>query len=389
MKQHQRRYLVLLFISLALHILVYLLFLLFPKEATKKEEQSFQVTLRQEPKNEETLVEESPQQPIPVEELEEEKPEDLESENPKPEEIAKQEDVISQEPSPIDNADEMSTNNQEQEVEGKVLGGGLISKEKEIETIKQLSLEQAIDKPAKLIQEVDVIELNKPETVIQEEKVKEIEPAPELLTSKSSQALEQSNEIIPSYLDPIKNNTEEALKQGQIEPSYLEVLSGAIEEVGENFENVEVDSSIDLSTPGNILMLADAQLSKVAVPQPFSKSKSKELKLVNQYIKRMNKQVMEFWINPYRGNKKLMGIIKIELNTQGYLVNSYVYRESGDKILDISVLDAIKAVRRFEVPANSIITERYYQNLNFHYSSIKQEIELMPFETESPTKQEN
>jgi hypothetical protein len=377
MRPHQTRYSVLLVISLALHILVYLLFLISPEDENKnKDEQAFQVTLRQTPNNEQSSVEESLEQPVVIKEREE----------PKLEDIAKDKNELDQEPSPLDNADEMSTNNQDENIKGMVEGGGLISKEKPLELTKQLSLEQALDKPAKMIDEVDVIELKKSETLNQEEPVEEIEQMPELIMSKNTQALEKLKEIIPSYLDPIMNDVDAAKKQGQVEPNYFDVLSGVKDEVGENFESVEVGSVIDLNAPGNILMLADTQLSEVTVPQPFSVKKSDELKLVNQYIKRMNKQVMAFWINPYRGNKRLRGIVRFELNTQGYLVNSYVYRESGDKILDISVLDAIRSVRRFKVPDNAVITERYYQNLGFHFSSIEQEIELMPFETESSNK---
>jgi hypothetical protein len=385
MRPHQRRYFVLLVISLALHILLYLLILFFPKEETKeKEEKSFQVTLRETPKNEQIPFEQSLEQAVLAEDVAEEKPVDL-----KPEKIDKEEGV-DEEPSPVNNADEMSTNNQDENIKGTVVGGGLISKEKQLESTKQLSLDQTTeDKPAKLIHEVNVIELKKPENLKQEEQVKEIEKTKDLLTSKSTQAWEKPNEITPSYLDPLENELEEFQKQGQAEPSYLEVLSGVKEEVGEAVENIEIDSAIDLRAPGNIFMLADSQLSEVTVPQPFSDKKSAELKLANKYINRVTKQVMAFWINPYKGNKRLMGTIKVQLNTLGYLVNAYVYRESGDKILDISVLDAIRAVRRFEVPDDVIIVERYYQNLNIRYSSIKQEIELMPFETESSTKQEN
>ena len=393
MKQYHRRYLVLLLVSLCLHLLFYLLFLLLPKEESKKEEeQTFQVTLRETPKKKQTPVEERSEQTPLLEEIEkkakpeEPKPEEPKAEKPKPDEIVQE---AEHDPSPVDNADERSTNNQDKNVEGKVVGGGQISKEKESESTKQMSAELAVDSPAKLIDQVDVAELKKPEELKKIEQVKNKEQTPEILSSKSVRALEQPKEFIPSYLDPIEIEPDVAQKQGQIDPSVLEVISGIKEESGESFEDVAVESDIDLGMPGNILMLADAQLSEVTVPQPFSDKKSKELKLVNQYIKRMNKQVMSFWINPYQGNQILMGIIKIELNNEGYLVNSYVYRESGDKILDISVMDAIRSVRRFKVPDNEVITERYYQNLKFHYSSIEQEVELMPFETNSSTKQEN
>jgi len=388
MKPYQRRYVILLLVSVVLHVLLYLLFLLLPKEESKKKvEQTFQVTLRETPEIEQTPTQVNVEQPPLVEE----KTEEPIIETPQPEKLTEEEPVKEpeQEPSPVDNADETSTNNQDETLKGEVIGGGQISKEKGSDSAKQMSVEQDIDSPAMLIDKVDIAELKKTEALKQSEQVQKEEHRQEILTSKNTQALEQSKEFIPSYLESIEIDPEVAQKQGQIEPSYLEVISGVKEEIGDSFEDTTVDSAIDLGMPGNILMLADGQLSEVTVPQPFSDKKSDELKLVNKYIKRMNKQVMSYWINPYQGNQILMGIIKIELNAQGYLVNSYVYRESGDKILDISVLDAIRAVRKFKVPDNAIITERYYQNLKFHYSSIEQEVELMPFETESSTKQEN
>jgi len=394
MKSYQRRYLVLLLVSISLHVLFYLLFLLFPKgESDPEVKQTFQVSLREATKKEQIHAKESIEQPLSVEEIEKEskaeepKPEEPKDEKPKPEAISQEIEDIEQDPSPVDNADETSTNNQDESLKGTVVGGGQINKEKE--SANQMSVEQTIDRPAKLIDKVDVAEFKKPEAVKQAEQAQKIEQTPEVLTSKSTQAIEQPKEVIPSYLDPIVIDLEVTQKQGQIDPSSLEVISGVKENIGESFDEVSIDSAIDLAIPGNILMLADAQLSKVTVPQPFSDKKSSELKLVNKYIKRMTKQVMSYWVNPYQGNEVLMGIVKFELNIKGDLVNAYVYRESGDKILDISVLDAIRAVRRFKVPDNPIITERYYQNLKFHYNSIEQEVELMPFETESSYKQEN
>ena len=131
---------------------------------------------------------------------------------------------------------------------------------------------------------------------------------------------------------------------------------------------------------GNLELLSDGELSDTIVEQPFSETEASEIQLVNRYLQRMNKQVLAFWINPYKGNKMHRGIIKVELNTNGYLEQAFIYRSSGNTLLDISVLDAIRAVPRYEVPENEIITRRYYTNLSFHYSSIEEETELMPFE---------
>lgn len=169
---------------------------------------------------------------------------------------------------------------------------------------------------------------------------------------------------------------------------------------GENFsretykiETLEEVDIPDLETPGegeqalgNLNMLSDPQLREVGVEQPFSEKESEELRVVNLILERMNQQVIEHWVNPYKGGKIYRGVIRVDLDEQGYLRDAFVFRASGLVLLDISVLDAIRAVKRFEVPTNKIIAERYYSNLSFHYSSIDEKPEMMPFERDGKKK---
>jgi len=384
MKSYRYRYLVLLLVSLLIHVLLLGLYVFFLDDDIDQEkaDKTFHVTLRENPQEEPLPEKNEDQELISVEELE--KPEE-----PKPEDVAKKQEDAEQEPSPLDNADEMATNNQDQNEKGMVVGGAESSPEKELESTKQTALDKQIDGQAKLSNKVDLTELKETETQNTVESEKEPVKAQETILSESTQASELPQEFMPSYFDVLDNEGEAFNEQGLTEPSYLETFAGYEDEIGESDESKENQDILDLSTPGNIMMLADNQLSDVNVPQPFSEKKSKELKLANKFLKRVNKQVMSIWINPYKGNRILLGIIKIELNTQGHLINSYVYRESGDKILDVSVLDAIRAVRRFEVPENVIIAERYYRNLRIHYSSVEKEIELMPFEKAPSKTKEN
>jgi len=390
MKSYRNRYLALLLVSLLIHVLLLGLYVFFLDDDIDQEKsgKTFHVTLRENPQEE--SFPEKPEEPKPEEpKPEETKPEEPKPEEPKPEEVAKKQEEAEQEPSPLDNADEMATNNQDQNEKGMVVGGSESRPEKELESAKQTALDKQIDGQTKLSNEVDLTELKETETQNTVQSEKEPVQAQETILSESTQASELPQEFVPSYFDVLDSEGEAFDEQGLTEPSYLDAFAGYEDEIGESDESKENQDILDLNTPGNIMMLADNQLSDVNVPQPFSEKKSKELKLANKFLKRMNKQVMSIWINPYKGNRILLGIIKIELNTQGHLINSYVYRESGDKILDVSVLDAIRAVRRFEVPENAIIAERYYRNLKFHYSSVEQEIELMPFETTPSKTKEN
>lgn len=379
MRAYQQRIIIWLVFSVAFHLLIILLLIFLPYDEEVEAEKIFQVTLRDTPKAPPVVITEGA-------DLVKEKVKEPPQVMPEPDELidASEEEVSNNsEPSPIDNSDEMSTNNQDSNLKGKVVGGGNKSEKESIEPVKQLSIEQKVDAPAKLIDQVEFTEVKEPENLKRSPQEKKEIRTPKIIKSKNNEAAKSYEEFMPSYLDPIENILEADQKQGQVTPNSIEVLAGLIQETGESVSEITTDTGIDLDALGNIQLLPDTQLSEVSVPQPFSEKKSNELRLVNKYLKRMNEQVMAYWVNPYRGNQVLLGMIKIELNKDGYLVNSYVYRESGDKILDISVLDAIRAVRKFEVPANNYVAERYYRNLKFHYSSIKQEVELMPFETES------
>ena len=123
--------------------------------------------------------------------------------------------------------------------------------------------------------------------------------------------------------------------------------------------------------------------------QPYSEKRGKELVLLNKYLARMNKQVLKFWVNPYKGRRVFQGIIKFELSVNGYLEGARIYRASGHHLLDISAMDAIRAVPRFHVPDDKVITNRYYRSMIFEYSSIKIKTELMPFEIEVQDKEES
>jgi hypothetical protein len=134
---------------------------------------------------------------------------------------------------------------------------------------------------------------------------------------------------------------------------------------------------------GNMALLSDRQLREAGVEQPFSEQESEQLRVVNLILDRMNRQVREHWVNPYQGGQMFRGVIKVELDIDGYLRDVWVHRPSGVVLLDISVLDAIRAVKRFEVPENKVVAERYYTHLSFHYSSIEEQTELLPFEREA------
>ncbi|WP_197479174.1 TonB C-terminal domain-containing protein, partial [Oleiphilus sp. HI0132] len=112
-----------------------------------------------------------------------------------------------------------------------------------------------------------------------------------------------------------------------------------------------------------------------------SEQESEELRMVNKFLERMNKQVNEKWNNPYKGRQMHRGVAKLELDEYGNVVDVFIFLQSGLPALDDSVVRAIRAVKRFDVPKNTIIAERY-SHLRFHFSSIELERDKMPFEVD-------
>ena len=346
-RQQNKAFLKLLFASMFIHgsaIVGYLLSL--EVQESTPQQKAVKVQLRvQQPSNPQKL---DVQQPEP------------------PQQEPEQQKVVEQQPQepeshlPSHNSDEVASNNQNEDVDGEIVaGGGNEGNRENIAEAKQSPRPQEHDQKSEVSESAS-------EEIAQEQSKKE---AREIVTTvgPSVQAAVADGD---GDEEPVaaNNSASRALEEFNIDalPSLEELTIP-----GEFLEGI-----------GNLELLSDGELSDTIVEQPFSENESKELQLVNRYLARMNKQVLSFWINPYKGNQLHRGIIKVELSSSGYLEDAYIYRSSGHSLLDISVLDAIRAVPRYEVPDNEIITARYYTNLSFHYSSIEEETELMPFEQE-------
>ena len=343
-RQKNNAFFKLVLLSMLLHgsAVVGYLYLIEVKKAPR-EKQAVAVQLRtqqKEPPTQDKVAEEelSPKESIAQEDL------------PQPEEHM-----------PTHNSDEFASNNQDRDLEAKVLAGGGNKREEE----KLTKVEK--------------------ESLPTERESEEQERSTESEELNSEQTTAEAREVVTTTGNGVKTPIAESESMADSQTDSEVVSNRAIEEFSidalPKLEELQIPADF-LDGIGNLELLSDGQLSDTLVEHPFSESESKELKLVNRYLERMNKQVLSFWINPYKGNKLHRGIIKVELSSSGYLENAYIYRSSGHRLLDISVLDAIRAVPRYEVPDNEIITARYYTNLSFHYSSIEEETELMPFEQE-------
>jgi len=352
--------------------------------STPEQSQTVSVTLKQASKPAETPPTQPEQKPPEQAKIKEE---------PKPQE------TVEKNHAPRDNADEFASDNQDDKQATEIIAGGApddkISKATELtkqviaekQPIAEDSSDSATQDNQSAQEQADVGDFF---DKAQKEKRSFVD-----VHSDDKGQMDSSEQLTGTTLDDIIAASIESTKHSsdgsptasdnfEPPPALKELLI----EIPSKPLEIEIPSEF-LNNVGNMQLLSDISLRDAEVQQPYSEKRSKELALANKYLARMNKQVQKFWINPYKGGRMFRGIIKVELNVNGYLENVRIYRTSGHHLLDISVMDAIRAVPRFDVPDNEIITNRYYRNMSFHYSSIEAKTELMPFEIEVQDKEES
>lgn len=391
-KQYQKLYSLLLLLSLLIHVGGYVAYrfsleIVEPKLVTPKT-----VTVQLKDSN----------KPPP--------PEDFDEQASKPvEELSKAESLEEQfkeeEHAPVDNGDSFASNNQTDKAITEVVAGiGDSAPSEPAEVLPEASRPEETKGIDELIPTPDSSRVTEILPATDSELVSVGEPpAPnqtnERLTTTSSAAAsipkraensdpslrtETAGEAIP----PVTLADELAKLLGASVEQQLSDGSGFTTEIRPEPPNLDIPSDF-LDRNGNLELLGEDDLRDKVVLHPFSKKKNDELTLANKYLQRMNRQVRKHWSNPYKGGRLYAGIIRVEINIEGYLEDVWVYRSSGLPYLDESVISAIKAVKRFEVPDDEIIVARYYSRMSFHYTSIEGETELMPFEKDIANKEDS
>lgn len=176
-----------------------------------------------------------------------------------------------------------------------------------------------------------------------------------------------------------------AMTRAQSEQKAAKPLSGpkrsATEALANAMSDISLGSGADAGqgdSPGipqgemeklkGMQALNDQNLGKVKVGEPFSEIEARRIRMVNLYLRAMRKQIMAQWHPPASSLPSDSGVVIFELDSQGYLINAYVYLPSGDPLLDESALDAVRSVVRYEVPKSEMIASEYYHYLRFTYS---------------------
>lgn len=299
--------------------------------------------------------------------------------------------VVEEVHNPIHNADEPGSRNNSDGQDGKLVAG----KPRTGEPSPSNHRENASEEKANATEiesdspPADVIAEDAPVDAAENETVKSVEngsskPALQQEAKDVVKAIAKSNEAFPV--------AEESVEKSQSTEKLAEAKPPAKNETKKIPATSSVGATTKMEIPkefleklGNIDLLDEAELSSTRIEEPFSEIEARRIRLMNVYLAKMQKQVGQYWRKPAKEMPLAKGVIKFELDSQGYLINAYIYRGSGNIDLDVSALDAVRSVARYAVPESRVVAARYYRHLSFHYSSRDSNVEDAPWEV--PNKQ--
>lgn len=383
---YRRRYSILFVVSFLIHLSVVLWLLYNPIKPQPVQSKSVKITLSSKSviksKKESKLKEEKPAEQEKQAVTEAKKKEEAKKQE-QPEKQAAKKNKVEESHAPRHTADEFASSNQTDRTKTKLIDGGAI--EPKSDKTELSNNQKTTTKTDKKIEIAKKKEIGKKAELAKKDKEKvdsRIKDAKDIVIAEGAKAeaikSQEKSAAQTSYESLFKGNEQEKSDKAQL--AEIDKLLGDFDYEGENQEpEFDMEASIE-NKIGNVALLNESQLRDVEVQDPFSEKESKQVQLVNRYLQRMNAQVKEVWVNPYTGKKMYRGVIRFELNSNGELVDSFIYKSSGLNDLDQSALKALHAVKRYLVPENFNDFDRYYRNLRFFYSSIEEETELMPFE---------
>lgn len=153
-------------------------------------------------------------------------------------------------------------------------------------------------------------------------------------------------------------------------PSIEEVIAAAKQGKKLSSDNKVNDESvlekID-SASDSLQSLSDEALAQNRVDSPLSSQEEEKARWYNAVLKRITEQVNYVWVKPDNIDPNAWGIIRLDIDAQGYLRSAWVHLPSGDTQLDQSALRAIRSVIRYQIPHKPSLS-RYYRHLEFRYS---------------------
>lgn len=161
---------------------------------------------------------------------------------------------------------------------------------------------------------------------------------------KQSPAPQKTESIVPEPKQPSQM-------------AKLKAIFGEDLEVSESNGNEEITSN----------ELDEAALDDTLVESPLNEDEEALRRWYNEVYKRLSAQVAQVWIKPDGSSEMYRGVIRLNIDLQGYLNSAWIHLPSGDRALDQSALMAVKSIIRYQLPESPNMA-RYYQNLEFRYS---------------------
>lgn len=188
------------------------------------------------------------------------------------------------------------------------------------------------------------------------------------------QAAQQGSQQAPATADAAHNSPDKNAAQGEqhmpvvstsgeIQRSLAELQKAARLKAifGPDVVLAKLDNHPDKK--GDSLL--DNQLEDAVVHSPYTEDEERVARWYDEVYLRLEEQVRAIWQQP-KSNPRYRGEIRLDLNIDGRLQDAWIHLPSGDRNLDNSALQAIRAVPRYDLPHLADLA-RYYQHLRFTY----------------------
>ncbi len=161
----------------------------------------------------------------------------------------------------------------------------------------------------------------------------------EIAARQKEQELEKQRELERQQeLEQKRIEQEELARREELISSFEEDLALGLEDEDQKYKEAEE--------------LARQQLEK-------------EVQIRATYDQAIYGQVYDQWKVPLTARDDMLIGVRLHLLPNGELKDVHIFQSSGDPVVDRSVERAVRKVKRFNVPDDSTIFEKYYRTLEF------------------------
>ncbi|MFT7108855.1 MAG: hypothetical protein ACI843_000508 [Psychrobacter glaciei] len=144
-------------------------------------------------------------------------------------------------------------------------------------------------------------------------------------------------------------------------------LSSLLQQAVDNVKLETADNSEDNDTLGQQLDQPDDEAQdNNLVESPLDKLEEEKARWRNMVLKTISEQINFVWVKPENSSELSSGVIRLDLDAEGYLKAAWVDISSGDRALDASILRAIRSIWRFQIPESDRLN-RHYGQLGFNF----------------------